>query len=169
MKKQLIFITAITVAFTVLSSPTFANTTREKTTFPYLSSSTQSPQTRWSNVRHTFRIQIPETSPAVSQVKVILPPGVTVKNDITVHDRSGKEIVTNSNVGDDEVIINFTEPLKLTNEIEIDMNKVILSRLYRNAWSYRIQTKLADTETELDLGITQIRNTLENHKIHKRL
>lgn len=63
-----------------------------------------------------------------------------------------------SNVGDDEVIINFTEPLKSTNEIEIDMNKVILSRLHRNPWSYRIKTKLADTETELDLGVAQIRN-----------
>ncbi|MBW4536362.1 MAG: hypothetical protein KME09_20710 [Pleurocapsa minor HA4230-MV1] len=158
MKKQLIFTIATTVAFTVLSSATFAYSTREKSTVPYLVGSTQSPQTRWSNVRHTFRIQIPETSSAVSQVKVILSPGVTVKNDITVHDRSGKEIATNSNVGDDAVIINFTEPLKSTNEIEIDMNKVILSRLHRNSWSYRIKTKLADTETELDLGVTQIRN-----------
>jgi hypothetical protein len=158
MKKQLIFITAITVAFTVLNSAAFANTTREKTTFPSLVGSTQSPQTRWSNVRHTFRIQIPETSPAVSQVKVILSPGVTVKNDITVHERSGKEIATNSNVDDEEVIINFTPPLKSTNEIEIDMNKVILSRLHRNAWSYRIQTKLADTETELNLGVARIKN-----------
>ncbi|BAZ47048.1 hypothetical protein NIES4102_40940 (plasmid) [Chondrocystis sp. NIES-4102] len=54
MKKQFIFTTAITVAFTVLSSATFANITREKNTLPYLSGSTQSPQTRWSVVRHTF-------------------------------------------------------------------------------------------------------------------
>ncbi|PSB07324.1 hypothetical protein C7B62_20270 [Pleurocapsa sp. CCALA 161] len=158
MKKQLIFTAILTISFTVLNSAAFAYSTRETTTVPYLVSSTQSPQTRWSNVRHTFRIQIPETSSAVSQVKVILSPGVTVKNDITVHERSGKEIATNSNVGDDAVIINFTEPLKSTNEIEIDMNKVILSRLHRNPWSYRIKTKLADTETELDLGVAQIRN-----------
>ncbi|HEY9771613.1 MAG TPA: hypothetical protein V6C71_24480 [Coleofasciculaceae cyanobacterium] len=158
MKKQLIFTTAITVAFTVLSSATFANTTREETTLPHLIGSTQSPQTKWSYVRHTFRIQIPETSPAISQVKVILPPGVTVKNDITVHKRSGKEIATKYNVSDDEVIINFTEPLKSTNEIEIDMNKVILSRLHPNDWSYRIKAKLADTEPELNLGVTRINN-----------
>lgn len=158
MKKEFIFTTAITVAFTVLSSATFANTTREKTTLPYLIGSTQSPQTRWSNVRHTFRIQIPETSPAISQLKVILPPGVTVKNDITVHNRSRKEIAINANISNDEVIINFTEPLQSRNEIEIDMNKVILSRLHRNAWSYRIKAKLADTEPELNLGVAQINN-----------
>jgi hypothetical protein len=158
MKKQLIFTAAVTLAFSVLNSAAFANSTREMTTVPYLVGSTQSPQTRWSNVRHTFRIQIPETSPAVSQVKVILSPGVTVKNDITVHERSGKEIATNSDVDDEEVTINFTPPLKSTNEIEIDMNKVILSRLHRNAWSYRIQTKLADTETELNLGVARIKN-----------
>lgn len=159
MKKQLIFTAAITLAFTVLNSAAFAYSTRETTTtVPYLVGSTQSPQTRFSIVRHTFRIQIPEASPAISQLKVILPPGISVKNDITVRERSGKEIATNANVNDDAVTINFTQPLKSTNEIEIDMNKVTLSRLHRNSWSYQIQTKLADTETELDLGVTRIRN-----------
>lgn len=158
MKKQLIFTAAVTLAFTVLNSAAFAYSTRETTTVPYLVGSTQSPQTRWSFVRHIFKIQIPEASPAISQLTVILPPGITVKNNITVHERSGKEIATNANVNDDEVIINFTQPLKSTNEIEIDMNKVILSRLHRNSWSYQIQTKLADTETKLNLGVTRIRN-----------
>jgi hypothetical protein len=158
MKNPLILTMATTIVLTVLSSATFANSTRQMTTVPYLVGSTQSPQTRWSNVRHTFRIQIPETSPAVSQVKVILSPGVTVKNDITVHERSGKEIATNSNVSDDEVTINFTQPLKSTNEIEIDMNKVVLSRLHRNLWSYRIKAKLVDTEPELNLGVARINN-----------
>jgi hypothetical protein len=158
MKKQLIFTAAITLGFTILSSATFANTTRENTTLPYLVGFTQSPKTNWSNVRHTFRIQIPETSPAISQIKVILPLGVTVKNDITVHDRSRKEIATNANVSDDEVIINFTEPLQSTNEIEIDMNKVILSRLHRNDWSYRIKAKLTNTKPELNLGVARINN-----------
>jgi hypothetical protein len=160
MKKQLIFTAAVTLAISVLNSAAFASSINEKTNFPTIVGSSQSPNTKWSVVRHTFRIQVPDRSRPISQLKVSLPPGVTVKNDITVHDRANKNFTVNSNVSNDTVIIDFPQPIQSSGELEIDLNKVILSRVYSIPWSYRIKAKFADLDLETDIGVARIRNYL---------
>ncbi|MCU0533032.1 MAG: DUF2808 domain-containing protein [Hydrococcus sp. Prado102] len=156
MLRTLISIAAVSLAVTALNFPAYGNQTTQLATVPSLDGSVQYPRSNTRVVRHTFRVQIPEGSKAISQLKVSVPPGLTVRNDITVHERSGKELKTNTSVNENTVTINFPQPVEPDTTLEIDMNRVILLRT-SGIWSYRVYAKLVDFEPELNLGVAQIR------------
>ena len=62
---------------------------------PRIVSSVQFPQSKWRIVRHSFQVNIPQGSNAVSQLLISVPQGLTVSNNINVFDKYGK-IIANS-------------------------------------------------------------------------
>jgi len=156
MLKTVISIAAVSMAVTTLNLPAYGNPTIQLATVPSLDGSVQYPRSNTRVVRHTFRVQIPEGSKAVSQLRASIPPGLAVRNNITVHDKSGKEFDTNTSVNENTVTINFPQPVEPDTTLEIDMNRVILKRA-TGIWSYRIYVKLVDFEPELNLGVAQMR------------
>lgn len=156
MLRTIISLAAVSLAVTALNLPAYGNQTTGLISLPSLDRSVQFPRTNTRVVRHTLRVRIPEQSKAISQLKVSVPPGLTVRNDLTVHDQFGKQIETNTSVNENTVTISFPQPVEPKTTLEIDMNRVVILRK-SGIWSYRVYAKLVDLEPELNLGVTQIR------------
>jgi hypothetical protein len=156
MIKKLIYLAAVTLLSAASVSVAYENPARKTEKYPHIVGSVQFPQTKERVVRHTFRVQIPEGSSALSQLKVSVPPGLTVRNDITVHDRAGREIDANTSVNGNTVTIDFHQSVKSATRVEIDMNRVVISGV-SNAWLYHVWAKIVEFDTELSLGVARFK------------
>lgn len=153
-------IAAILTIFTASSiSAAYAGNVRSSETTPYVLNTAQYPAGKTRFVRHTIRIQIPPESKRISELAIALPSGVTLKNDITVHDRSGQQLEVNSSVNESRVTLNFPLGFVAQEIIEIDLHKVTLPRIYP-IWLYRVYAKLDGTNTELSIGVAEVRTHL---------
>ncbi|HAA30845.1 MAG TPA: hypothetical protein DCE56_28060 [Cyanobacteria bacterium UBA8553] len=90
--RTLIYAAAFTLAFVAFNSATYGTPIKETAKFPHIVGSVQFPQTKTKIVRHTFRLQIPQESSALSQLIINVPRGLTVTNNIRVSDQSGRKI-----------------------------------------------------------------------------
>ncbi|PSF31261.1 hypothetical protein C7H19_23030 [Aphanothece hegewaldii CCALA 016] len=158
MKRTLIV--AILTIFTATSiSTAYADDNRSSKSIPYVLNAAQFPQRKARFVRHTIRIQVPPDSKRISELAIVIPSGVTVKNDITVHNRAGQPIEVNSSVNESKITLDFPHDIVTQEVIEIALNQVELPRFYP-IWLYRIYAKLADSNTELSIGVAEIRTRL---------
>lgn len=159
MLRKLIHATAVIVAITIFNFPTSASENIRFTALPSIDSSAQFPRTHVRVVRHTIRINVPQNSKAISQLKFSVPYGLSVRNDITVTDESGREIAAKTSVSEDTVSINFPQSVESGTELKIDMNRVVISRFSQN-WLYRVTAQLVGLQPELNLGVARIRGYL---------
>jgi hypothetical protein len=159
MLKLIIPAAAVSLAITTLNVPAYASHNLQFNDLPSIDSSVQSPQTRARVVRHTIRIQVPQNGKAISQLQFSIPSGLSVRNDVIIHDESKKELASNTSVNENTVTINFSQPVEPGTNLEIDMNQVVISRPSSN-WLYRVTAKLVGFQPEMNLGVARIRGRL---------
>ncbi len=157
--KTLMYLIALSLVATTSVPSVYANSITNIESFPYIGSTTQFPHGRkWGNVRQTFQLQIPQNSSALSQLDIDVPAGLRVKNDISISNKSGKEIQANTSVNANKITIVFSEAISPGNTLTIDLNKV--DRVgTSNAWLYRVSAKLVGLNAEIPIGIAQFRLT----------
>lgn len=158
MKKTLITI-VLAVITTTSISVAYADSIGSSNVIPSVLNTNQFPSRKARFARPTIRIQIPPESRGISELAIALPSGVIVKNDITVHDKSRQKFEVNSSVNESRVTIDFPQDFIAQKVLEIDLNKVTLPRIYL-IWLYRVYAKLEDSNTELLIGIAEIRTRL---------
>jgi hypothetical protein len=155
MLKKLVPITTIAILVSILNSVAYANNNNSK--FPSVESSVQVPRKRQSVVKHTIRVQIPQEGKNISQLKIIVPPNLKVKNEIRVHDESGKDFATNPIIEGNIITIDIPPLTGANTVIEIDLDRVIPLGS-NNIWIYRVIAKFTDGQ-ELNIGNAEIRST----------
>ncbi|GFE68981.1 DUF2808 domain-containing protein [Chroococcus sp. FPU101] len=158
MSRMFIQITAIILAIATLSPAAEGNQHSKITTYPSIVGAVQFPKRKMSFVRHSIKIQIPENAQAISQLKINVPSGLKVENDITIHDESKEKIAANILVNESTIIIDFPQPPKPQSRLEIDMNRVKMTGA-SNVFTYRVFAKFVGIESELNLGIAEIRTS----------
>ena len=150
-------IDAAVLTLVLVSSPAaYVNPMTSVGRVPRIVGSVQFPQTRWRIVRHTFLLQIPQDSRALSHLSIEVPAGLTVSNNIRVSDQSGKNIDTNISVNGSKAIVGFPESVAPGTRLNIAMKDVkILGRT--NAWLYRVSTRLVGLNADIPVGIARFR------------
>lgn len=156
MVKKLIYATALTLAIASSVPAVYGNAPRITRKVPHIVSSVQFPQTKWRVVRHSFRLEIPQESRALSQINIEVPAGLTVKNDISVSDQSNRKINPNISINDRKVILAFPKPIVPGTTLKISMRNVkILGR--SNSWLYPISVRLLGLNADIPIGMVRIR------------
>jgi len=154
--KVLIYLTTLSLLAATCVPAVYADSVTDVIGLPHIGSTTQFPQGKWGPFRHTFQLQIPQNSSALSQLNIDVPAGLTVEKNINISDGSGRKIPANTSVNDNKITIVFPQAISPGNTITIDLNKV--NRIgTSNAWLYRISAKLVGIDTEMPIGIAQFR------------
>jgi Protein of unknown function (DUF2808) len=153
MKSQLMIGVAATIAALFLSADDRNIARADSVELPYVYSTIQFPETRATNVRHTFRLRVPANSLPLTSVRITVPAGLTVKNDLNIEDRSGHKIPATIVVDDRNITIDFTQPVAAGTDLNIDLNRVNLWGTARN-----YQVSIRSDRLERSLGTVQFRN-----------
>ncbi|MEH2263658.1 DUF2808 domain-containing protein [Nostoc sp.] len=156
MLKKFIFTTAVSLTLTASLSAVYASQIPDTKSFPRILSTVQFPQTKWGIIRHSFKLEIPQNSNAITQINIEVPPGLSVKNDFSIYDQSGRKIQANTTVNGSKIAIAFAQVVAPANILNIDMNKV-KRRGTSNAWLYRVSAKFVGSDAEIPVGVAQFR------------
>lgn len=156
MKRTVICAAVFTFAATASFSAAYASNTSEFGNIPHVLSAVQYPPGNARFVRHTIRIRSPKGSHKISQLTINILSNLTVSNNITVHDTSGKKIEANTSVNGNKVLIDFPQDFDSRGDLEIDLNNVKTLRTSR-IWLYRVNAKLAGSSEYLSIGVGEIR------------
>ncbi|XWK91729.1 MAG: hypothetical protein U7127_30920 (plasmid) [Phormidium sp.] len=141
----------------VLAAPFSAgNASASTVSTPHIHGAVQFPQSRLWIVRHTIRLHIPQGSSPLSQLIIDVPEGLVVSNNITLTEKSEREINANFSIMGNKVIVNFPQPVTSESKLELDLNNV-RRRGTSNAWLYRISAKFVGTDRDMPIGIARIR------------
>lgn len=127
----------------------------ESIKFPSFNSATQEPPVKRSFVKHRLKIQMPKTD-NISALKIFVPSGVKVGNDIDIHTLSNEKIEANISVNEQIVNIIFPENYQAEDIIEIDLNSVQIKN-YPPQLLYRANVKLKEPNAEFSIGVASIR------------
>ncbi|PSF33650.1 hypothetical protein C7H19_19900 [Aphanothece hegewaldii CCALA 016] len=153
-------IAAVLTIFTTISiSAVYADSIGRSKVIPSVINANQFPSRKARFARHTIRIHIPPESRGISELSIEIPAGVIIKNDITVHNKSGQKFEVNSSINETRVTLDFPEGFVPQEILEIELNKVILPRFYP-IWRYRVYAKLEDSNIELSIGVAEVRTRL---------
>lgn len=156
MPRRLIQFASLILAITVLNPAAYGEQNSNLAATPSIVGAVQFPRgKRLSVVRHIIKIQVPENSRAISQLKINIPFGLAVSNDVTIHDQSKGNIAADISISEKMAIISFLKPIMPKSTLEINMNKVQISGAY-NIFTYRVFAKLVDLKPELNLGVAEI-------------
>lgn len=162
MNKSLIYTVIGALTATLFIPVGYASAKYNDGTLPHIDSSSQFPQTRYSNVRHTFRIHIPKNSPSVSELDIEVPNTLTWShniNDVVVSNENGKKINASISTRGKSILITFAEPVASNTKLEIDINNV--KQPFRgNGPVYNIKAKLAASKMETSIGTARFRINL---------
>lgn len=153
--KRLIHSIVLALAIASCTSTAYGSTMIKTKSFPYVVGAVQFPQNKTTLVRHSFRMQIPKGSSAVSQLTIDVPKGLAVKNDINVSDQSGKKIVANIADNGRTITIAFPQPISPGTNLNIDLNRVSILEA-SNAWLYPVFVRLVGLNGEIPVGVFRI-------------
>lgn len=154
MKRTLIYAAAFSLVATVLISADYASARAGR--FTHIDSTFQFPSSKARNFRHTIRLHIPQEGRAISQLSIEVPPGLTVRNNITISDQSGRRIKANTSVNGNKIILAFPELVAPGTRLNIDLNKVI-RRGFSNGWLYSVSEKNPGINADIPIGVAQFR------------
>lgn len=147
---------ASSIAVAALVSAAYANPVTDNGRVPHIISSVQFPQSKWRIVKHTFRLQIPQQSNPLSQLRIDVPVGLRVSSKISVSDQTGRKVDTNISVDGNKVVLAFPEPVPPGTELKIAMRDVqILGTT--NAWLYKVYARLVGINVDLPIGFARFR------------
>jgi hypothetical protein len=155
MKKTVIYTAVLSLLYTA-AIPAYSVSADIGRKYLHIDDTEQFPQSKATNFRHTFELHIPQSSNALSQLRIQVPPGLTVKNNISIYDQSGQEINANVSVEGRQIIIAFPEPITSGTELDINMNQVRRSGV-SNAWRYRVSAKFIGNDAEVPIGVAAFR------------
>jgi hypothetical protein len=155
MMRTLIYAASVTLAIATFNSTAYGSRPTTAGNIPHIVSTVQFPETKARNVRHTIRLEIPAGSSAISQLQFSVPPGLTVKNDITVRDQSGKKVDANTSVSDNTVTIDFPQTVQPGTRLNINMNKVLIYGI-ASGWLYRVDAKLVGNNVGIPIGFARV-------------
>lgn len=123
---------------------------------PRIVSSVQFPQSKWRIVRHSFQVNIPQGSNAISQLIIGVPQGLTISNNINVFDQTGKIVANDISEDGSKITISFPKPVASGNRLKVVMKDVkILGR--SNAWLYPVSARLVGMNANIPLGLARFR------------
>ncbi|MCL6750303.1 DUF2808 domain-containing protein [Nostoc sp. CCCryo 231-06] len=154
--KKFIFTTAVSLTLTASLSAAYASKIPDTKSFPHILSTVQFPQTKWGIMRHSFKLQIPQNSNPITQINIEVPPGLSVKNDFSISDQSGRKIQANTTINGSKIAIAFAQVVAPANILNIDMKRV-KRRGTSNAWLYRVSAKFVGSDAEIPVGVAQFR------------
>ena len=157
--RTLIYAAVLALSAAALAPAVHASTRTGAENFPHIDSSVQFPETKARIVRHTFWLKIPQGSRAISQLKIRVPAGLIVRDDISISDNSDRKIETNVSVTSNQVILTFSQPVSPGTTIKIAMNKVRISGV-STAWLYQVAAKFVGNDAEIPLGMARVRSYL---------
>ncbi|GJD20013.1 unknown protein [Rivularia sp. IAM M-261] len=159
MKKVLIYTAVGAIAATFFIPVSYVSAKDNNGTLPHIDGNSQFPETRRSNVRHTFRVHIPKNSPSVSQLNIEVPNTLTWSNntnDIVIANENGKKINASISTNGKSILIAFVEPVASNTKLEIDIKNV--KQPFRgNGPVYSIKAILAGSTTEMSIGTARFR------------
>ncbi|MEW6497455.1 MAG: DUF2808 domain-containing protein [Cyanobacteriota bacterium] len=112
----------------------------------------QFPKGKVSNFRQNFELHIPQGSNPISQLSLKVPPGLTVRNNISISDQSGRKINANVSLNGRKIIIAFPEPVAPGTQLDIAMNQVRRWGV-SNAWRYPVAAKFIGSNAERSIGV----------------
>ncbi|MDF5713503.1 MAG: DUF2808 domain-containing protein [Rhizonema sp. NSF051] len=111
-----------------------------------------------SNVRHSFKIQIPSNGNALEQINIRVPEGLDASKKIKVHDQFRHNIDTNISIdrvrGSNVVTVKFSEPVAPGTILNIDMNNVRVLGV-SNAWLYALSVRLVGYNADIPIGLVR--------------
>ena len=157
--RTLIYGAVFALSAAVLVPAVHASTRIGAENFPHIDSSVQFPETKARIVRHTFRLHIPQGTRAISQLKISVPAGLTVREDISISDDSSQKIDTKVSVSSNQVILTFSQPVSPGTTIKIAMNTVRMSGV-SSSWLYQVAAKFVGDDADIPLGTAQVRSYL---------
>lgn len=160
MKKSLIYITFVVAisAMVIIFSRT-ASASDDNGKRPHIDGNYQFPQTKWSNVRHTFKVHVPKNSQSISQINIVVPETVNWSNkinDITVTQKNGQKVNVSISVNEKTIILAFNELVSPNSKLEIDI-KNVKQPLRGNGPVYRLFAKSVNSNLDMPIGIARFR------------
>ena len=156
--KTLVHATAFTLAAVAFVSADYASARPDAGRVIYnIQSSTEFPKNSARVVRHTFRLHVPQESKALSHLSIDVPSGLTVSDNISVSDQSGREIDTNVSLNGSQVIIAFTQPIDPGTRLRIDMHNIRRTGV-SNAWLYPVSARFVGSNVHIPIGTARFHN-----------
>lgn len=152
--KKLINAAVLTLVFAFSIPVAYGNPMTSAGRTPRILGSVQFPRTRWRIVRHTFQLQIPQESSALSQLNIDVPAGLTVSNNIDVSDQSGLKIGSNISVDDRKVVLVFPEPVAPGTRLKIAMRDVKISG-FPHIFLYPVSARLLGLNADISIGVAR--------------
>lgn len=161
MKKLLVYAATFTLATALLIPTNYAIAHDDNASFPHIDGNSDFPPTRWTRVRHTFRIHIPQKSKAVSHLIIQVPNVVNISknNEIEITGNNGQKINTNVSVNDKTILLAFPETVAPNTKLEIDIKNLKRPTL-GNGPVYHLSAKFIDSDTEIPIGAARFRINL---------
>ncbi len=154
--RRLIHAALLTLAITFFHSSAYGYTNTKNEGFPYIEGAAQFPQTKARMVKDYLKLQVPENSKPLSQLTIAIPYGLTIKNDITLSDQSGKIIDANVTVNDKSIIFSFPQYVSPGTELNINLNRVLISGT-SNGWIYPVSVRLTGLNADIPVGVFRLR------------
>jgi hypothetical protein len=159
MKPKIIFITTFFLANTFILSNKGSVFAKESLAFPQIISVSQNSSPNRRFVKHRIKIQMPKTT-AVSALKIFIPEGVKIGNDITVHTLENEKILANTSVNNGVINVIFPQGYQSGEILKIDLNDVEV-RYSQRFLQYRATAQLMaeniDEKIEFPIGVVSIR------------
>ena len=153
---KILFTAVLTLIVTSFNPAAYGKSLAAIDKVPRIVSSVQFPQSKWRIVRHSFQVNIPQGSNAVSQLLISVPQGLTTSNNINVFDKYGKIIANSISKDGKKITISFSEPVAPGNRLKVIMKDVkILGR--SNAWLYPVSARIIGMNANIPLGIARFR------------
>ncbi len=111
-----------------------------------------------SNVRHSFKLQIPSNGNALEQINIRVPEGLDVSKKIKIYDQFRQHIATDVSInrvkGSNVVTIKFSEPVAPGTILTVDMNNVRVLGV-SNAWLYALSVRMVGYDADIPIGLVR--------------
>lgn len=159
--KRLARAAALTLAIITFCSAAYGNTSLKINTFPYVIGAVSFPpsQARASRnqvVRHSFELQIPEESRALSELSIGVPNGLSVGNKISVSAQADRKIDANISINGKGIVIVFPKPVAPGTRLRVNMEDVQILGI-NNAWIYLVSARLIGLDADIPVvGVVRI-------------
>lgn len=154
MKKTVIHAAAFVLASAALFSTGYTSAKTNDSRDTHIDNNLQFPPDQWRLVKHTFRLNIPHNSKALSQLIIEAPSTVAVSNDIDVLDELGQKININVSANGRRIIIDFPGTVISNTKLLIELNKV-KQPIVGSASVYNLLAKVVGSDIEIPVGVAQ--------------
>lgn len=156
MNKRLINSGVSALAAILLIPASYASANDDNGVLPHIDGNSQFPQTRVSNVRHTFEVHIPKNSKSVSHIVIKVPEVVKWSNkapDVVI-DGNGKKVNANVTINEKTITLAFSQPVAPDTHFSIDINNLKRVTL-GNGPVYRLSAKFEGSEITVPIGVVR--------------